>query len=195
MIKLSLIKIPRCLRKSIEVGHIEIHTFSDASEKQYSAVVYIRHEYKDGGVSVRLVAAKTRLAPLKTISIPRLELMGAVIGLRLSKQVCTALELPVQDVTFLIDSTTVGFWIRGQSRKYKTFVAHRISEIHEETNPVQWKYVPTSSNRADHATRGLTVTELKENELWWNGPEFLKESRDKWPKRNLQNRTPKFSQR
>ena len=100
LIKLSLIKIPRCLRKSIEVGHIEIHTFSDASEKAYSAVVYIRHEYKDGGVSVRLVAAKTRLAPLKTISIPRLELMGAVIGLRLSKQVCTALELPVQDVTF-----------------------------------------------------------------------------------------------
>ena len=105
-----------------------------------------------------------------------------VIGLHLSKQVCTALELPVQDVTFWIDSTTVGFWIRGQSRKYKTFVAHRIGEIHEETNPVQWKYVPTSSNPADHSTRGLTVTELKENELWWNGPEFLKESRDKWPK-------------
>ncbi|CAB3990844.1 Hypothetical predicted protein, partial [Paramuricea clavata] len=181
LIKLSLIKIPRCLRKSVEVGHIEIHTFSDASEKAYSAVVYIRHEYKDGDVSVRLVAAKTRLAPLKTISIPRLELMGAVIGLRLSKQVCTALELPVQDVTFWIDSTTVGFWICGQSRKYKTFVAHRIGEIHEETNPVQWKYVPTSSNPADHGTRGLTVTELKENELWWNGPEFLKESRDKWP--------------
>ncbi|CAB3991157.1 Hypothetical predicted protein [Paramuricea clavata] len=56
-----------------------------------------------------------------------------------------------------------------------------IGEIHEETNPVQWKYVPTSSNPADHGTRGLTVTELKENELWWNRPEFLKESRDKWP--------------
>ena len=71
LIKLSLINIPRCLRKSIEVGHIEIHTFSDASEKAYSTVVYIRHEYKDGGVSVRLVAAKTRLASLKTISISR----------------------------------------------------------------------------------------------------------------------------
>ena len=122
LIKLSLIKIPRCLRKSIEVGHIEIHTFSDASEKAYSAVVYIRHEYKDGGVSVRLVAAKTRLAPLKTISIPRLELMGAVIGLRLSKQVFTALELPVQDVTFWIDSTTVCFldpWTKSKVQDFR----------------------------------------------------------------------------
>ena len=67
-------------------------------------------------------------------------------------------------------------------------MAHRIGEIHEETNPVQWKYVPTSSNPADHGTRGLTVTELKENELWWNGPEFLKESRDKWPEEKFAER-------
>ena len=76
---------------------------------------------------------------------------------------------------------TVGFWIRGQSRRYKTFVAHRVGEIHEDSNPVQWRYVPTLCNPADHGTRGLTVSELKDNELWWNGPDFLREPREKWP--------------
>ena len=181
LVKLASIKIPRCLRESSTVKHIEIHTFSDASEKAYSANVYARHEYEDGGVSVRLVATNTRLAPLKTITIPRLELMGAVIGLRLSKQVCKALEIPLQDVTFWMDSMTVRFWIRGQSRRYKTFVAHRVGEIHEDSNPVQWRYVPTLLNPADHGTRGLTASELKDNELWWNGPDFLREPREKWP--------------
>lgn len=178
--KLDMIKIPHCLRENLTVKHIEIHTFSDASGKAYSAVVYARHEYEDGAVSVRLVPAKTRLAPLKTISIPRLELMGAVIGLRLSKQVCKALEQPLQDATFWIDSMRVGFWIRGQSQRYKTFVAHRVGEIHEDSNPVQWRYVNTLSNPANLGTRGLPVSELQDGNLWWHGPEFLSESREKW---------------
>ena len=193
--QLNTIKIPRCLRADVKIISHEVHTYLDASEKAYSAVVYTRNEYADGTISVRLVAAKTRLAPLKAISIPRLELMGAVIGLRLSKQVCKALEFPQQGVTFWIDSMTVGFWIRGQSRKYKPFVAHRVGEIHAETNPSQWRYVPTASNPADHGTRGLTVTELKDNKLWWDRPEFLREPRTKWPEENLRNRRWTVSKR
>ena len=93
----------------------------------------------------------------------------------------TGLDFPQQEVTFWIDSMTVGFWIRGQSQQYKPFVGHRVGEIHEETNAAQW-YVRTASNPADHGTRGLAVTEVKDSKLWWDGPEFLKEPQNKWPK-------------
>ena len=86
-------KIPRCLKDSPSVTSMEIHSFSDASKKAYSAAVYAQCEYLDGSFSSRLVAAKTKLALLKAISIPRLELTSAVISLRLSKQVCKALEV------------------------------------------------------------------------------------------------------
>ena len=110
LVMLPETKIPRCLKTAPMVTNMEIHS-SDASEKAYSAAVYARHEYLDGSFSSRLVAAKTRLAPLKAISIPRLELMSAVISLRLSHQVCKALEIELRKVTFWINSMTVGHWI------------------------------------------------------------------------------------
>ena len=96
-----------------------VHTFTDASEKAYSAAVYVRYEFEDGSMGTRLVAAKTRLAPLKALSIPRLELMGAVIGLRLTKQVCETPRVQRGDVTYWVDSSNVGYWIRSQSRNFK----------------------------------------------------------------------------
>ncbi|KAL9987286.1 hypothetical protein ACROYT_G001568 [Oculina patagonica] len=114
---LEEIKIPRCLKDtSAKESSITLHTFSDASEKAYAAAVYSRHEYEDGNVTTRLIASKTRLAPLKAVSIPRLELMGALIGLRLANQVCSALKIPASNVTYWVDSLNVGFWIRGQSQ-------------------------------------------------------------------------------
>ena len=174
------------MKKDAEVTSVSIHTFTDASEKAYSAAVYARYDYRDESVSTQLIAAKTRLAPLKAISIPRLELMGALIGLRLTKQVCSALEMAVDDVTFWVDSMNVGFWIRGQSRDYKPFVAHRVGEIHEDTNPAQWRYVPTDLNPADRGTRGSTVVELTGDALWWHGPEFLKRPEEEWPERRFE---------
>ena len=133
-------------------------------------------------MGTRLVAAKTRLAPLKALSIPRLELMGAVIGLRLTKQVCETPRVQRGDVTYWVDSSNVGYWIRSQSRSFKPFVANRVGEIHEDSNPDQWRYVPGNLNPADHGTRGLTVGELIDNECWWRGPEFLMQPETKWPK-------------
>ena len=179
---LEEIKIPRCLKDtSAKESSITLHTFSDASEKAYAAAVYTRHEYEDGNVTTRLIASKTRLSPLKTVSIPRLELMGALIGLRLANQVCSALKIPSSNVTYWVDSLNVGFWIRGQSREYKPFVAHRIGAIHDKSNPDQWRYVPTDLNPADLGTRGMTARELTKSSKWWNGPDFLHCPEAEWP--------------
>ena len=75
----------------------------------------------------------------------------------------------------------VGYWIQGQSRECNPFITHRVGEIHEFSAPNQWRYVPTDVNSADLGTRGLTVQELASADLWWNGPEFLKKSRQDRP--------------
>ena len=179
---LEEIKIPRCLKDtSREESSITLHTFSDASEKAYAAAVYSRHKFEDGSITTRLIASKTRLAPLKTVSIPRLELMGALIGLRLANQVCSALEVPSSNVTYWVDSLNVGYWIRGQSREYKPFVAHRVGEIHKKSNPKQWRHVPTDMNPADLGTRGMTAQELTDSTKWWNRPDFLCSPEAEWP--------------
>ena len=98
--------------------------------------------------------------------------MGALTGLRLTRQVCSALNIETNAVTYWVDSLNVGFWIRGQSREYKPFVAHRVGEIHDSSNPDQWRYVPTHLNPADFGTRGMAAKELAESTRWWNGPEF-----------------------
>ena len=166
---------------------LTLHTFTDASEKAYAAAVYSRHESLDGRVTVRLVASKTRLSPLKAVSIPRLELMGAIIGLRLARQVCPVMNVLLGTVTFWVDSLNVICWIQGQSRDYKPFVANRVGEIHEYSNPQQWRYVSTKENPADRATRGVSVSQLVSDELWWHGPQFLYDTEDKWPERRFSN--------
>ena len=76
----ELAKIPRCLKDPVaKAVEFSIHTFTDAWESTYTAAVYACHVYESGAVTVRLIASKSRLAPLKSVSIPRLELLGALI--------------------------------------------------------------------------------------------------------------------
>ncbi|VDI81624.1 Hypothetical predicted protein [Mytilus galloprovincialis] len=137
--------------------------------------------YKSGMISTRLLAAKSRVAPLTSVSIPRLELMAAVLGLRLALSVKHALEVPDDNMTFWSDSMNVLYWIRGRSREYKPFVANRIGEIHTSSHPQQWRHVPTKVNPADLVSRGRTVEQLQSDVIWWNGPEFLQDEEPQWP--------------
>ena len=178
---LRAIKIPRCLKNNNSVTTVTLHSFSDASEKTYPAVVYSKHEYEDKSVTTQLIASKTRLSPSKAVSIPRLELMGALVGVRLTKQVSAALEIPVKGATFWVDNMNVFHWAHGSSRDYKPFVAHRVGEIHDQSCPEQWKYVPTELNPADFGSRGMNASDLKNSQQWWFGPEFLKKAKEEWP--------------
>ena len=177
--------IPRCLRTGTDVRSITLHTFVDASQEAYGAATYSRHLYEDGTVTCRLVASKSRVAPVQAVSIPRLELMAAVVGLRLAETVGSVLNIPKHDWLFWSDSEDVLYWIRGRSRKFKPFVANRVGEIQSLTDPEQWRHVPTKQNPADLLTRGLSVSALTEAETWWKGPVFLVQEETEWPEKKL----------
>ena len=143
--KLSAITIPRCLRlpnPEIAVSS-ELHIFGDASQDAYGAVAYLRHSYQSGAVSCRLVGAKGKVAPIASMSIPRLELSVAVVGAHLSTSVAEVLSIPVMDICFWTDSMNVLWWVRNRSRQFKPFIANRVSEIQKRCQPSQWYNVPT----------------------------------------------------
>jgi len=187
---LSDVRVPRCLQLKQEVKWAKLHTFVDASQEAYGAVVYIKVEYQDGSTSVRLVASKTKVAPLQSISIPRLELMGAVLGSRLAKSVVNALSMETEFMIFWTDSANVLWWIRGYSRTFKPFVANRVGEIQTFSSPEQWRYVPTAMNPADHLTRGVKLGEILDLKSWWTGPDYLSKDELLWPE-NIVEKEPK----
>jgi len=175
------ISLPRCYFKALPSGEISLHTFSDASSKAYAAATYVRHAKEDGEVEIALVAAKARVAPLRAVSIPRLELMGAVLGYRLTRKITALLRLTSAHVTYWTDSMDVVHWVRSQSRQYKPFVANRVSELQSESVPSQWRFVPGTENPADVATRGMSAQEMMEVNVWFDGPEFLRGPEQQWP--------------
>ena len=108
---------------------IELHDFGDASPKAYGAAVYIRIADKQGHVSSQLVISKSRVAPIKKVSLPRLELLAAVVNARLLKFVVDTLPMEVSSVVCWTDSMVALQWVKGQRSCWKPFVANRVAEI------------------------------------------------------------------
>lgn len=175
--EVSSLCIPRFL---CEVSHNTIfHTFVDASSLAFAAATYVADDGQSTS-SCRLIAAKAHVAPLSATSIPRLELTAALVGLRLSVAVAKALGVDLNRFIFWTDSVNVLHWIHNHSRSFKPFVAHRIAEIQEHSEPSQWKYVPTTLNVADIATQGVRMEQIRQT-AWLSGPEFISRPRDEWP--------------
>ncbi|RWR99400.1 uncharacterized protein B4U79_13499, partial [Dinothrombium tinctorium] len=176
---LRSIKVERCL-KVTNASSTELHIFCDSSIFAYGAVAYMRCEYENCKVKTTFVMSKSRVAPLKKMTLPRLELMGALIGARLAKYLNKLFQN--KRIHLWTDSMITLHWIRGTAKRWKPFVENRIAEIHEHTDPSNWSYCEGTTNPADKLTRGLNVNELEKDYLWWNGPRWLKLSRDQWPK-------------
>ncbi|XP_074034150.1 uncharacterized protein [Leptinotarsa decemlineata] len=188
MEKIVLIKIPRCYSLLIPSAlRIEIHTFCHSSEKAFSAVSFLR-VIGENRTDVCLISAKTRVSPLKPLSIPRLELQAAVMASRLAQVIRNELEFPIDEMFYWSDSSCVLNWIRGDGRNYKPFVSHRIGEIQELTRIAEWRWVPTELNIADEATRRKKINGVISNE-WFSGPYFLKNSEESWP---IENKRPSY---
>ncbi|GFU47132.1 pro-Pol polyprotein [Nephila pilipes] len=172
---LSKLKIPRMILDSSagDSSEIQIHTFSDASQRAYGAVTFLRVKHKDR-ISVDLVTSKSRVAPLKKLSLPRLELMGALLDARLTKEVKKIIDRKCPTTVFFwTDSQIILYWIKGPSHKWKTFVANRVREIQSLTNPKSWFHCSGKDNPANLLTRGISVEALSTSSKWWNGPSFL----------------------
>ena len=184
---LAEVKIPRCLRSLEAVKSKRIVTFVDASQQAYGAAVYVRCVYRNAAITSRLIAAKSKVAPFTPMTVPRLELMGAILDLRLTQSLLTVLEAPMQSVTFYSDSTDVLWWVRGRGKDFRPFVANRIGEIQMFTEPSQW-HAFTEENPADLCTRGATPSELADSPLWWNGPDWLTKDFKEWSKMQDPNR-------
>lgn len=179
--EVTLCHIPRCyVSHSKRKVKQDLHIFCDASTKAYASVGYWRVEFYDGSVETNIIASKSRVAPLKPISVPRLELQAALLGTRLAKMIENEHTIKIHKRVFWSDSQTVLAWIKSSPRDYHTFVAQRLGEIAESTNTSEWKWVPTNLNPADYATR-FTEIPIHKNKIWFNGPEFLISSEELWP--------------
>ena len=182
--QLSNMTIPRCFKLNLteKLHSVQLHSFSDASRLGYGAVSYLRIVDEDGKLNVSFVVGKARVTPMKQITIPRMELTAAVLATKLSRQVEEELEIQISDFFFWTDSMVVLQYINNESTRFQTFVANRLAVIHSFSKPSQWRYVDTNCNPADSASRGLKPTEVKKIDQWFNGPEFLRNEEDTWPK-------------
>ena len=171
--------LPRCYYTGIEgeVIENELHGFCDASARAYGAVVYLRIVTTHGNY-IRFIASKTRVAPLSNQTIPRLELLSAVVLARLMHSVKEALtsEIEINKLTCWTDSKVAWYWIVQSTKEWKQFVQHRVDEIRKLVPEECWNHCPGSDNPADILSRGMDSRDLATSTLWWNGPKWLIDS-------------------
>ncbi|XP_055584910.1 uncharacterized protein LOC129737771 [Uranotaenia lowii] len=177
--QLSKYRIPRYAL--LPHSTVELHTFVDASEAAYGACTYARSTDAAGNVRIELLAAKSRVAPLKKVSLPRLELCAAVKGAELYSRIMQSLEFNPSASYFWTDSTVTLQWLKSPPSTWKTFIANRVSEIQNTTHNANWNHVAGSQNPADMVSRGVSVDNFISNQLWKKGPSWLAEPRISWP--------------
>lgn len=180
---LQQLQVPRSYEGGSEpTVERQVHIFCDASETAFGAVAYLRVKDATGKIRCSFVMSRTRVAPLRTLSIVRLELQAAVLAVRLADTISQELSLRIDRAFFWSDSAVVLQYIANSSRRFHTFVANRIAEIRDTTDPAQWRHVPGALNPADDCSRGFTEASLLTGERrWLRGPLFLAEEEDNWP--------------
>lgn len=178
---LNQLSLNRWTGQGSQAAHVELHGFSDASNVAYAAVVYIRLILQSGQITTSILASKSKVAPIKPMSIPRLELSGAVLLSKLMTFIQETMKLSDVPCYCWTDSTIVLAWVSQHPSRWSTFIANRVATIQTRLPRVEWRHVPTDQNPADCSSRGISVNELVNHELWWTGPQWLRENPESWP--------------
>ena len=167
------------------VKNAQLHIFSDGSELGDGACAYLRLVDDRGNTTFSLVIGNSRLVPIKSVSIPRLELSGSAVACRLYELLSDELELKIDQVTFWNDFMIVQGYIKNDSRRLKTFVGNKLSVIHGVSSSDQWCHIESHMNPADIASRGIVASDKDSFSVWLNGQAFIWCDSAHWPKQQL----------
>ena len=167
--ELEGIRIPRwCGSRKNSIWYL--HCFCDASVRVYAAAIYAVVYQENGPLSSKLIDAKSKVAPIKVINLPRLELSGAFLLSRLVIYLLKNLKREPAKVFCSSDSKVVLAWLQAHPSRWKPFMANRVSEIVSSIPTAIWGHVRSAENPADLPTRGITPAQLCEAKHWWQGP-------------------------
>ena len=167
--------IPRsCFPREVDGASMQLHKFCDTSESAYVRVVYLRGVDQDGLVHMSLIMAKTKVAPIKYLSMPGLELCGAVIVAELLSHMAKILNIPNKQVYAWSESVVVLSWLHSNPQCFKRFVGNQVSKILELAPSTCWRHVSSKDNPANCSSRGLFPSELVQHPSWWKGPGWLR---------------------
>ena len=173
--RLAAITIPRSYFSG-PFQYLQLHMFGDSWQDVFSAVGFLRAQVTCTSGEIRtelaFVLGKARVAPMKVMTVPKLELQAALLAARLKMEICRALTVDVDKVVMWTDSAIVLQWINS-IKKHPIFIANRVSEILENTRVDQWNHVATWDNPADAGTRGMSA-EVLQSSSWVTGPDFLR---------------------
>lgn len=181
LLQLEQLSIPRWLGNNDASTSIQFHGFSDASQLAMAAVIYVRVPQDNEDHFTRLVCSKTKIAPIKRVTIPRLELTAALLLARLMTKTIQALDHTDAPVYCWTDSSVTLTWITAHPTRWKDYVHNRVTAIHDSLPKATWQFIPGKDNPADCASRGLKPAQLKQHGLWWNGPTWLSRPKSFWP--------------
>jgi L-rhamnose mutarotase len=190
IIEFDKLKIPRWTGYGNKIVAAEIHVFGDASEATYGSVAYAQLQKMNEDPYVVLLTSKTKVVPLpkRKVTLPRLELLRPLLAVRFGEAVRKALHIQHWKVTYWSDSLVALGWIRGEPNRWKPFVRNQMETIQSVSEKEWWKHCPGVKNPADLASRGAPAPALVNSQLWWNGPEWLKDEENSWPNSSEQDK-------
>ncbi len=162
-----------------------LHGFADASSVAYGVAIYLRQVHEGGDTTIALLTAKSRVLPLKPLTIHRAELVAAHLLTRLMLRVSELLQIPLPHLFAWSDSEIVLHWLTTTPTSLNRFIANCISAVQSKLPASHWRHVGSKDNPADLASRGMLAKDLIDCELWWKGPPWLSGPPDQWPSKLL----------
>ncbi|GFY67220.1 integrase catalytic domain-containing protein [Trichonephila inaurata madagascariensis] len=161
---------------------LQLHIFCDASPRAFGTVAYFRYVTANDDIYTRFITAKSRVSPLKKLTLPRLELLGAVLASRILKHLTSKFKFPISKFFLWSDSSIALHWINAKASNYKQFVSNRVIEIQSNSDPSDWHHCSGRENPADYVSRGANLETIINSQFWLHGPQRLRKTENNWPK-------------